>query len=299
MITRRAFVAGLAAASAGSLLPRFSLAAHARNFTPIRRGVGTFTSRGGTIGYLASDEGLVVVDSQYPDTAAECWTGLQERASRGIDLLVNTHHHGDHTAGNPVFAEHADLFAAHENVPVLQRASAESRGTVADQAFATTTYADKWHKSVGDEVVHLSYHGPAHTGGDSVVFFEKADVVHMGDLVFNRMPPFIDRPGGASIGNWVDLLETVYGDYSDETVFVFGHGGPNHGVVGTREDLLVMRDFLSGLLEYVQSGLAAGESVDVMAEIDRLPDFPDHYLESWADAIPNAIRVAHLELTED
>ena len=87
------------------------------------------------------------------------------------------------------------MFAAHDRVPELQRASAESAGRLDEQAYATTTYSDAWHTSVGDEIVHLSHHGPAHTGGDSVVYFERADIIHMGDLVFNRMPPFIDRAG--------------------------------------------------------------------------------------------------------
>jgi cyclase len=303
MISRRHFVAGMATASAGSLLlPPTALAralTRAGNFTPIRRGVGTFVARGGTIGYLATPDGLVVIDAQYPDTAAECLVGLQEKSDRRIDVLVNTHHHGDHTAGNPVFAAQADTILAHEEAARLQRASAESRGTTDEQAFPETTYEKTYSLQVGDEILHLEHYGPAHTGGDSVVYLEKADVAHMGDLVFNRMPPFIDIAGGASISNWVHTMETVHARFSDDTVFIHGHGGPNHGIVGTREDLLVMRDFLTGLLEYVSAGIAAGNSADELASVDRLPDFPDHYLDTWAAAIPNAIRAAHTELTAE
>lgn len=291
----------MATASAGSLFLQPAALARAftraGNFTPIRRGVGTFVSRGGTIGYLATPEGLVVIDGQYPDTAAECLAGLKEKGDRRIDVFVNTHHHGDHTAGNPVFAAQADVFLAHREAARLQRASAASAGTADEQAFPEATYEESFSVAVGDEILHLDHYGPGHTGGDSVVYLEKADVVHMGDLVFNRMPPFIDIAGGASVSNWVHTLETVHARFSDDTVFIHGHGGPNYGIVGTREDLLVMRDFLSGLLEYVSTGIAAGNSVDELAAVDRLPDFPNHYLDSWAAAIPNAIKAAHTELT--
>src|SRR5262245_12910362 len=73
-------------------------------FTPLRRNVGFFTGRGGTIGYLISPAGLIVIDSQFPDSAKLCLDGLNERSGgRPVDVLINTHHHGDHTGGNIVF----------------------------------------------------------------------------------------------------------------------------------------------------------------------------------------------------
>ena len=300
MLSRRTFLTGASATAAGLFLrPRLALAALGgrANFTPIRAGVGTFQARGGTIGYLITGDAVAVVDTQYPDTAAECRNGLGERSGRTVDFVINTHHHGDHTAGNAVLSADAGMLVAHAESARLQRASAESRGNSAEQAFPTSTYEETLALDVGGRRISLTHFGPAHTGGDSVVYFEDADVVHMGDLVFNRMPPFIDKAGGASIEGWIGLLETVHGHYSDDTVFIHGHAGPNYTAVGTREDLLVMRDFLSGLLDYVQTGLASGTSLEELTAVDRLPDFPEHYLESWENAIPNAIRAAHQELT--
>ncbi|MBO6574340.1 MAG: MBL fold metallo-hydrolase [Rhodothermales bacterium] len=300
MLSRRAFLGGFSALSVGAALRPTSLFAVPQRgkFTPIRRGVGTFEARGGTTGYLISPDALVVIDSQYPETAEECWQGLQERAGdRRIDVLANTHHHGDHTAGNIVLSQHADRHIAHAEAARLHQASAEARGNVDQQRVAGETYQESLTMDVGDEVITLTHHGAAHTGGDSVIHLEKADVVHMGDLVFNRMPPFIDKPGGASIAGWMDLLEATYARFSDDTIFIHGHAGPNYTVTGTREDLLVMRDFLSGLLDYVQAGIRNETPLDELA-VDRLPDFPEYYLDSWATAIPNAIRAAHQELTE-
>ena len=250
-LSRRQFVARTAAAAAA--LPFVSpLAASAAprrraEFTAIRRGVGFFTDQGGTIGYLQSPDALVAVDTQFPESAQTFLDGLREGTGRGLDLLVNTHHHGDHTAGNAVLAPMAAQHVAHEAVPGLQRAAAVRSGSLDAQRYPSETYQRTWSADVGDEVVSLHYLGPAHTCGDSVIHFEQADVVHMGDLVFNRRQPYIDRGAGASVENWISLLETVHGRFSDETAFIFGHAGDDYPVMGGRAELLVMRNFLMAL----------------------------------------------------
>ena len=220
------FLAPLASASPLATPPRWAAPASGRaEFTDIRRGVGAFTDRGGTIGYLKTDDALVAVDTQFPESAQTFLDGLRDGSARRLDVLVNTHHHGDHTAGNAVLAPVADLHVAHEAVPGLQRARAVGSDGYATQRYADETFRETWRADLGDEVLALHYFGPAHTCGDAVVHFERADVVHMGDLVFNRRQPFIDRAGGASVEAWGTLLETVHGRFSDETVFVFGHAG--------------------------------------------------------------------------
>jgi cyclase len=84
-----------------------------------------------------------------------------------------------------------------------------------------------------------------------VVIFEKANVVHMGDLVFNRLYPVVDRPGGASIRGWIKALEDSAAAYPADAIYIFGHGKPEFGVTGDRDDLLVMRDFHSAVLDRV------------------------------------------------
>jgi glyoxylase-like metal-dependent hydrolase (beta-lactamase superfamily II) len=71
-------------------------------FHPLVRGVGYFPGRGGTIGWLATPDAAVIVDTQFPETAAICLAGLPDRANRPVDVVLNTHHHADHTSGNPI-----------------------------------------------------------------------------------------------------------------------------------------------------------------------------------------------------
>jgi glyoxylase-like metal-dependent hydrolase (beta-lactamase superfamily II) len=97
----------------------------------------------------------------------------------------------------------------------------------------------------------------------------------MGDLVFNRSHPFIDRPAGASIANWIVVCEAVTKDHAADTMYIFGHG-KDAAVVGTREDLLLERDYLTALLETARKAVAAGQSKEELLKLTTLPGFPEH-----------------------
>lgn len=296
MMTRRHFVGRTAVAAAA--LPFVSLAGRAAHATTpraalqeIRRGVGFFAGRGGTIGYLRAPDALVAVDAQFPDTAQAFLDALRDGTDRRLDLLVSTHHHGDHTAGNTVLAPAADRYVAHAAVPGLQRAAAVRSGTYDAQAYPRETYDDTWRADVGDESIALHYFGPGHTAGDSVVHFERADVVHMGDLVFHRRQPFVDGPGGASVVRWIALLEAVHGRFSDDTAFVFGHAADGLAPTGSQADLLTMRDFLTALVEAVRARLAAGDAATAMDGL-VVPGF-----DTWGPTPMRVIEPVAAELT--
>ncbi len=122
--------------------------------------VGIFTGRGGTIGMLVAPDGVVVVDTQFADTATIALGNLKQMSPRQIDFLINTHHHGDHTSGNAVFRPAAAKHVAHRNVPALQKTQAAAAKSEAQQAYADTTYDTTWSAKVGSETVSLKYYGP-------------------------------------------------------------------------------------------------------------------------------------------
>ena len=193
-------------------------------FEDVRRNVGIFTMRGGTIGWLVNKDAVLVVDTQYPDTAKTCLDGLKQKTGgRGLDLVINTHHHADHTGGNAVFRAEAKKLVAQAGVPALQRQVAAATPNGPAPVVADATFDKTWSEKLGDETVTARFNGPGHTGADAIVHFERAHVVHMGDLLFLERHPRVDRAAGASIQNWMKILEKVDKDMPADTIFIAGH----------------------------------------------------------------------------
>lgn len=288
------FLKQAALLSAGiTLFPKTSLFRRS-NFTELRGGTGIFTMQGGTIGWLVTDDGVVVVDAQFPDSAAEFVSGISDYGSGAERILFNTHHHGDHTGGNGIFSENRYTIIAHQNVPELQMENAQAGTT---PTTASVTYDDEYTLELGGETIRTGYYGRGHTRGDSVIWFENANVVHMGDLMFNRSYPFIDINGGASVENWISLLETVAKEAESDTIFIFGHGNPEFGVTGQVKDLLHKRDFLTHLYEYTKQGTDSGKSLDELKDIQGFDQFPDHISPNNFLSLPNNIEAVYQEIT--
>jgi glyoxylase-like metal-dependent hydrolase (beta-lactamase superfamily II) len=260
-------------------------------FKDVRRNVSIFTARGGTIGLLVLPDAVVVVDSQFADTAQMFADGLKPKTSRKIDLLINSHHHGDHTGGNKVLQPSVAKIVAHANVPGLQRKAAAAAKSEANQAYADTTFDKDWKQTVGRETVSAKYYGPAHTSGDIVITFQQANVAHMGDLMSFQRNPRADRPAGASIRNWVSVLENTVKDHSNDTIYIFGHSKVGAPVTGSGKDLLGLRDYFSAMLDHVNKGVAAGKSMAEITKVAAVPGF-----ESY-EGTPTALEVAYQELT--
>jgi len=273
--SRRDFLATSAAAALGAALgPRWTGAQAAQPqptpvFTPVRRNVGTFTMRGGTVGWLVSPRGVAVVDTQFPAEARVLLAGLQERSgNKGVDVLLNTHHHGDHSGGNGVFRGVARRVVAHgmadqhmRRAPGAQQPAAPQPGAP-EPLYPDTTFTHAWSADVGDERIVARHHGRGHTSGDAVITFERANVVHMGDLAFHRRHPVVDRAAGASMRNWARLLEQVTSAHARDTIYVFGHANTGLPVTGSSADLLQLRDYLNAVLAHVERQVQAGKSRD-------------------------------------
>jgi glyoxylase-like metal-dependent hydrolase (beta-lactamase superfamily II) len=180
---------------------------------------------------------------------------------------------------------------------MLQNADATAKAGLAD-----VTFTDRWSVDLGGERVTAVFFGAAHTGGDAVVVFERANVVHLGDLVFNRLPPFVDRAAGASIRNWIRVLEAVLREHPGAE-FIFGHGNRD-AIAGSATDVANFRGYLGAVLGHVERGIAAGRSLEEIARIDALPGFSEYsdVLKNYPSAFPrftlsHVLTAAHQELT--
>ena len=168
----------------------------------------------------------------------------------------------DDTAGNIVYKELTDNIIAHTNSKKNQMASAAQRGTEDKQLYPNTLFDKDYKLSVGDEVITMKYYGAAHTDGDIITHFQKANVVHMGDLIFNRRFPYIDKSAGANIANWVSVLDKADKQYPTDAKFIFGHSDNGYEVIGTKEDIKAFKNYLEKLLILGEQAVKAGKSLE-------------------------------------
>lgn len=275
-MNRRSFVQatgltlGTLALSGKELLAAM-LAENPYKMKEIRGGVGVFTERGGTIGYLITPKGVAVVDSQFPEQSTHLIGELKKMSEKPIQLLINTHHHGDHSGGNISFKGIAEHVVAHENSLKNQKAVAEKSKTEDKQLYPDVTYTNTWKQKVGKESIKAYYFGAGHTNGDSLIHFEHANVVHMGDLLFNRRYPFVDRSAGASVKSWISVLDKTLSTFDNDTIFIFGHAFDPEKITGNKDDIKVFQDYLSKLWNFVEAEVKAGKSKEEVLKATAVP----------------------------
>ncbi len=262
-------------------------------FTPLRNGVGYFIEQGGTIGWLNSSEGYVVVDAQFPNTAPHVIEELKKLGDKPFKYLINTHHHGDHTAGNIAFKGLAQNVVAHENSLINQKLTAEKSNNLDKQLLPNVTFGKGWKDKVGAENIKAYYYGSGHTNGDAVYHFENANIVHVGDLVFNRRYPYIDRTNGAHIGNWITALGKITDQFDNDTLFIWGHALDPEKITGNKADIEAFQNYLSKLLAFVAGEIKKGKSTEDILKATEIPGAPE-----WkGDGIGRSLDAAYGELT--
>ncbi|HUS01415.1 MAG TPA: MBL fold metallo-hydrolase [Chitinophagaceae bacterium] len=260
----------------------------------LRNDIGIFTERGGTIGFMLSKKGAVIVDTEFPDQAKHLISELKARSDKPFNLLINTHHHGDHTAGNIEFKGLVPHVVGHENCLANHKRVAESQKNADKQLFADVTFTDTWKKKVGSEKIKAHYFGAAHTNGDAIIHFQHANVAHMGDLVFNRRYAFIDRSAGANVKSWIQVLDKTLRTFDDQTIFIFGHAFDPEKVTGNKEDIKAMQNYLAKLLQYVEGEIKSGKTKEEIVKAKSIPGVTE-----WqGDGIERGLTAAYEELTE-
>jgi len=262
-------------------------------FSLLRNNVGIFTEQGGTIAWLSNNAGMVVVDSQFQDPASHLIAELKKGSEKPLQYLINTHHHGDHTGGNIAFKGLAEKVVGHENCLVNHKKTSAAQKSEDKQLFADTLFQDQWKAKVGSERIHAQYFGAGHTNGDIVVHFQDANIAHMGDLMFNRRYPFIDKSAGANIQSWTEVLEKAVAKYDNDTLFVFGHSLDPEKVTGNKEDLKAMQNYLEKLLVFVKNEIKSGKSKDDIMKSVSIPGAE----EFQGQGIQRSLTAAFEELT--
>jgi cyclase len=263
------------------------------NVKMLRNDIGIFTERGGTIGFLLSKDGIVVIDAQFPDTAQHLIDDLKKRSTNPFKYLLNTHHHGDHTAGNIAFKGVVEHVVAHENSLANQKSVAEKNNSLDKQLLPDMTFKEDWKLKMGDETIKAEYYGAGHTNGDAIYHFEKANIFHAGDLMFNKRHPFVDRTAGASIAQWIKDLDKIAKKADKDSIIIFGHSLNAGEETGTVEDVKKFQDYLDKVLKFADQEIKKGVSKEDFVKNTSIPG-----VSEWTgQGIERPLTAAYEELT--
>lgn len=226
---------------------------------------------GGNIGVSVGDDGIVLIDDQFAPLAPKIKAALKGITDKPVKFVINTHYHGDHTGGNETFGESAPL-VAHENVRKRLAEGAADRPPAAKGALPVVTFHDRVSIHLNGEEIRAIHYPSGHTDGDSVIWFTKSNVVHMGDDMFAGRFPYVDQDAGGSVRGLISNVETVL-----ETIPVDAKLIPGHGPLSTVKDLESYLAMLKDTLAIVQAGVREGHSLDELQNAKVLAKY-----ESWS-----------------
>jgi glyoxylase-like metal-dependent hydrolase (beta-lactamase superfamily II) len=221
---------------------------------------------GGNIGIYVGEDSLLIVDSQYARTADAVMAKIKEHSPKKIQYLVNTHYHGDHTSGNPILGREAQIIS-HQNCQRSLLAQKKPEETQKNIGAPGKTFDTEMTIAMGDDTVRLVHMGPGHTSGDTIVIFDKAKVIHTGDLFFHGVPPYIDVNDGSDTKNWVRTIRALAEKHPDFKVI------PGHGKVTNMKEYVAFSDYLSVLRKEVSAAIEAGKTKEQAVESIDLSRF--------------------------
>jgi glyoxylase-like metal-dependent hydrolase (beta-lactamase superfamily II) len=241
-------------------------------------GVHMLESFGGNIGVLAGDEGVLLIDAEWPQLHDKVLAAVAHIAPQPIRYLVNTHWHWDHTGGDGLFGKAGVvIFSSGETREYIEKTQAERAKS--GQAPAGSPYSPdpaaipvvtikdgvKFHLS--GETVEVMHVAPAHTDGDLIVRFVEADVIQTGDTFFHGFYPDIDQPHGGTIDGMIALYDKLYEMSGPNTKII-----PGHGPIANRDDVREYQAMLREVRKRVAKAVVAGLSEQALVASHPLDD---------------------------
>ena len=217
---------------------------------PVAGNIYMLIGRGGNIGVSVGDDGILIIDDQFAPLADKIRAAVGELSKGKLEYVLNTHYHGDHTGGNPVFGKDATIIA-HDNV----RNSLITNGMEA-QGLPVITFDKTLTVHFNGETIRAVHFARGHTSGDSIIFFEKSNVIHMGDHFFKDRFPFVDVKGGGNALGYEENVREVLGMIKPDTKII-----PGHGSLATREELARFHGMLTETIGIVRDHKSQGKTV--------------------------------------
>jgi len=232
--------------------------------TKVAGSVYMLEGSGGNIGVCAGPDGILVVDDQFAPLADKILAAIKDIDPGPIKFVLNTHWHGDHTGGNVVFGPLAPIIAhtnVRERLTTPQHLNERTIDPLPAKGLPVITFDNSIALHFNGEDIDVIHFPHGHTDGDSVVFFKKSNVVHMGDLMFSGMFPFVDLDhGGDIVGLTVNVAAIIERLPADVKLI------PGHGPISTLDDLKAFHAMLEKTTNFVRKRIKAGKTLESLKE---------------------------------
>ena len=293
----------LALSLAGSTTP---LLAQGRDFSKVEiktqqvaPGIYMLQGAGGNIGLSVGDDCAFLVDDPFAPLTDKIKAAVAAVTPKPVRFVFNTHWHGDHTGGNENVGGSGVLIVAHDNVRTRLAAGQfnELFGRTVPPApgvaLPVITFTDAVTFHLNGDDIYAFHVPPAHTDGDAVVVFRKADVIHTGDLLFHGGYPVLDVPSGGSLSGMIAAADRVLALTGPSTKLI-----PGHGELATPADLRAFRDMLSTVRDRVLPLVRSGKTADEVIAAKPLADLEASWGQSFVKT-DNFLRAVHMSLSRE
>ena len=231
--------------------------------TELAPGIHMLVGAGGNLGVLAGPDGVVLIDDQYAEISDKIKAAVARISDKPLRFVLNTHWHGDHVGGNENMAAAGAVIVAQDHVrprmmvdyknPIFGWESKASLGS----ALPIITFSDSVSFHLNGQDVLCFYVPNAHTDGDVMVWFPEANVLHMGDCLFNAMYPVVDVGTGGTLSGMIAAQERALKLIGPDTKVI-----PGHGKLAMRADVQASHDMLIVVRDRVKKLLAQKKTVD-------------------------------------
>ncbi len=243
---------------------------------------------GGNIAASIGDQGVLIVDDQFPAMVPKIEAAIRELSGGEVDFVINTHWHFDHSDGNALFARGGSWVVSQSNSyrMMLNGQLINLVDALVDQpssppeALPVITYEDRLRFHFNGQQIDLLHFGSAHTTGDTAVVFREHNAVHMGDVFSNWGYPFIDAGNGGGLDGVIRFCEAVLREIGEDTVVIPGHG-PVATYAELDEYVLMLKSIRERLAVLIANGATLEEvfAAKPTAEWDAIEGDPTRFLD--------------------
>ncbi|HEY0811338.1 MAG TPA: MBL fold metallo-hydrolase [Longimicrobiales bacterium] len=272
-----------------TLLTLTTAAAHAQTpqarevrTVPVVSGVYMLMGNGGNIGLSIGPDATFIVDDQYAPMVPNIIAAVQKLTDKPVRFVVNTHWHGDHMGGNEAFGKAGSLIVAHDNVrrrltseQVIEFFNTKVPPSPKD-ALPVVTFSDTVTFHINNDELVAFHVAAAHTDGDVIVYWKRANVIHMGDTFFASGYPFIDLGTGGTINGIIAAADHAMAIANDNTKII-----PGHGELATTAQLREYRHAMSTIRDRIRTQIAANKTLPQVIAAKPTADFDEKYGKSY------------------